>query len=342
MDEGRLASMKLLCFAHRGEAQAFLEHFNYLPTEHPAVYQDEQSYLVITGEGPIEALSFVSFVLGRYPSIVEVFNFGVAGSLGLAKLHEIYELRHGYLWNERRVEFKSFTLGLGNKDIVTTTERIFGNEKGQVLKPIADLVDREAWGIGMSCKNFNKPLRCFKYISDIVSESSVCELVKEKAHEASMALLERYLEVTKETQEKEEQTKINLSGFYFTKAMEIELINLLERLSIKYDRPKDFFLQELTIDKIREEIPHQKIRGKFLLQELKHKCDPEFYEVHKKISKLFSILKETGINITFDQNLESSELGIQFRADKESIMAKIQQLEKIPWQKFQETLEGKF
>jgi len=342
MDEGRLASMKLLCFAHRGEAQAFLEHFNYLPTEHPAVYQDEHSYLVLTGEGPNEALSFVSFVLGRYPTITEVLNFGVAGSLGFAKLHEIYELRHGYLWNEGRVEFKSFPLGLGEKDIVTSTQRMFGDKNGNALRPIADLVDREAWGIGMSCKNFNKPLRCFKYVSDIVSEENICELVKEKALDASMGLLEKYLQILNDVSGSKESANLNLSGFYFTRAMGIELSHLLERLSIKYQQPKEFFLQDLMLESIREKIPHQKTRGKFLLQELKKKCDPEFYEVHEKLALLFSPLKDRGINITYDQNLESFELGIQFRSTKESMREKIQELEKISWEYFQEALEGKY
>ncbi len=336
--EGRFQPMRLLTFAHRAEAQAFLHHFTHDLIDQRGLYRFDGAYLLIMGEGPIEASNQVSYVLGQFPEINEVFNFGVAGVLGDLELNQVVEARHGYLWNHTRPEFKSYPLGEGELDIVTSMERILSFEEAQKLLPMGVLVDREAWGVGLSCKMFRRPLKTFKYLSDKAGELGACELVKDKAKEASEILLETYLR--HDPKSKDLASGFSLEGFYFTTAMERERDQLLERLSLKYKKEKKELITQNLLSEIKEKTPQAKMRAKILIDHLRMMTDPECYEVQSKLINLFKPFEDKGIKISFDPQFEKEEIGIQFRTHSNLIPSQMELLQTLPWEKLRKILSG--
>jgi len=63
--------MKLLVFAHRGEAQAFFNHWNFSLVDFffTGLFKSHRYYLLITGEGPKDA-SEKSVSIGRIRAII--------------------------------------------------------------------------------------------------------------------------------------------------------------------------------------------------------------------------------------------------------------------------------
>ena len=63
-------SIRILTFAHRGEAQVFLkkESFRLMPEIQSDIYFNGNDYLVITGEGLYCSASKLSFLIGYIKS----------------------------------------------------------------------------------------------------------------------------------------------------------------------------------------------------------------------------------------------------------------------------------
>ncbi len=320
--------MQLLTFAHRPEAQAFFEAYPFKSTSTEGLYQSEFGWLLITGEGIHEAIASVASILGAYPAITEVINLGVAGGLTAeVELHHIYEIRTSYAFDEAPV-FKSFTLS-GVLDCVTSGKRIL-SESGRVpLLAMGTVVDRELWGICFAAKQLNKSVRSFKYISDNAGELTACEVVKDLALKASLALLETYQSLS----EKTAPSLFNLAGFYFTFSQEHLLKNYIQKLSIKWEISELEILQKMEIEHLRLEKISPKERTKKLLEKLKQGLDPWGSEFELKNQQRFQALQP--VSISSISHFQNPELKLSFTFhSKEELEMRLARISSFDWKDF--------
>ncbi|MFY7994162.1 MAG: hypothetical protein ACOVP4_12775 [Bacteriovoracaceae bacterium] len=329
--------MHLITFAHWPEARAFFDHFS--PTRHPKydwAYEFNGGMIIITGEGIHEALSKTVLSLGLYPQINEIYNFGVAGTLSDSlPLHDIKEVRTVYGFDSNPL-FKSFTLH-GDTDLVTSGERVLTQEALAPLKTMGKLVDRELWGVAFAAKEARLPLRSFKYISDKAGEIGACEMVKELADVASLKLLEIYLKITPQTS----LAQIQLEGLYFTFTQEKQLESLLQKLSSKFDKDKNVWLESPILKSLQTEKLLPKERTKRFLSFLSKELDPFTYSLHEKVEEVFSALTQEKIILTPMNQMETKELKVQFSFQtKEELIEKTQMLKNFDFEKYYSLWRG--
>jgi hypothetical protein len=181
----------LFVCAHYGEAQAFLEHSPFgVWVKETWGFESAEARLMITGEGLFPATAKTSWALGRF-AVKRVVNVGVVGALderlGLEEIHSIRTF-----FSEQ--DFKSFTSSdpKASMDLVSASQRIKNENEAKKLRPIAKVVDREAYGIALACNLFETPFYCFKWISDYPSQI-VCDDVKAMALKASNDLCDYWL-----------------------------------------------------------------------------------------------------------------------------------------------------
>lgn len=333
--------MHLITMAHLGEAQGLIEKFGLKRLENN-LFQNEQIFLLITGEGPFEAASQTSHFLGR-EKIESIINLGIAGSLHEnIKLGEIYPVRSVYLFQEQTPAYKSFS-GQGEFDCITSFERILKPEKAQTLKGLAQLVDREAWGVAYAAKNFGIPFKCFKLISDYAGTVGACEMVKEEAREWSFKLahfLEKMLEVKSQNNSSE---VIELPGFHFTFTTQQRLKNLITKLAIKKETTSDEILSSLSLSQWQELEVLPKERARLLLQSLEAELDPTKAIIEKEKEQWLKTFKQHGIYISTDPEWEKTEVTLSFQvksdAELKEMATKLMELSVSPYQKI---LEGQF
>ena len=156
--------MRLLVFAHRGEAQTFLKagKWDSIQAPYQGLYKSEHEYLLITGEGPQNATEKTAYALGSNQEIKEVINLGIAGALDKSlELDRIYQIRTCYAQQADSPLFKSYTTDEYKEyiDCITTHERIISETSADKLRPFAQVVDREAWAIASVASLLNKKLR---------------------------------------------------------------------------------------------------------------------------------------------------------------------------------------
>lgn len=327
--------MKLLTFAHRPEAQAFFDAYPVKSTPLEGLFQSDFGWILITGEGIYEAIARVSRVLGLGPEIKMVLNLGVAGSLdGHHEIGQIIEVRTSYGFDEKAL-FKSFTLS-GNVDCVTSGKRIFNDDLTVPLLAMGSIVDRELWGVCYAAKLAGISVRSFKYISDKVGSLGACEVVKEKAQEASLALLESF----KSVNEKNESTSFNLKGFYLTFSQEHQIKTLVHKLCIKWEMSESEVLAKVEAPTLGLEKILPKERTKKLIEALKKSLDPwgEEFESFQK-----NTLKElTHVAISSPTHFQTEELRVNFSfKSEEELGLRVDELKKINWGKFFESFQVK-
>jgi hypothetical protein len=329
--------MLLLTLAHRPEAQAFMDQLALRSVkEMEGVYQFDQGYLCITGEGPIESLGKISYILGRLPQISKVLNFGVAGSLQpeLA-LGQIYSVRTVYAYQNGPL-FKSFTLA-GMIDLVTSDRRILRESDRERVLGMGMMVDRELWGQAYATYQAKIALESYKYISDQAGSAQACEVVKEMALEASLALWEKFQQISL-IPKKVVNSEIDLSGLYFTQSQEDQFENLVKKIKIKH--PQDF-LEKLQIDHFRGLKLLPKDRSKRLLEHMKRLLDPWGYEQQQKLASIFSSLSCDEIMVSSPDIFESTKLKLQISfSDKQELEAKIEKIKNFQWHEFYRFFEG--
>ena len=173
--------VKLLIFAHRGEAQAFFNEWELLPVSFffTGLFKNKDHYLLITGEGPKEASEKTVAVLAAFKSeISEVINIGIAGSLNSKlRVGDCVWIRSSYAQNAKACEFKSYTTNNHNNiDCITAYSRITTSEDKKFLSSFADIVDRELWAIASASHLFKIELSALKLISDESDSVDICPL----------------------------------------------------------------------------------------------------------------------------------------------------------------------
>lgn len=321
----QISCMQLLTFAHRPEAQAFFDAFSFKSTATEGLYQSEFGWLLITGEGIHESIVSVASILGAHPEIREILNLGVAGSLRPSlKRHAIYEVRTAYAFDEVP-QYKSFPLS-GEVDCVTSGKRVLSPSQRAPLLAMGSVVDRELWGVCVAAKQHHKNVRSFKYISDEAGELGACEVVKDLAREASVALLERYLALVPQ----DHSSELKLAGFYFTVSQEHLLKNFLHKLAIKWELTPEEVLEKLNVESLSQQKLLPKERTKRLLDILKKSLDPWGSEFEAKMHELFQPLHP--ISVTSATHFQTPELKLSCRfQSKEELEQILSTLDRFDW-----------
>lgn len=340
---------KLLTFAHRGEAQAFLMQYDFKPVEFlfDGLFECSDLYLLITGEGPHNASEKTVSVLGRFfASIEQVYNIGIAGSLSpKLKKNNLVWVRSVFAHHAEKLEFKSFTSSREktHHDCMTAYVRVLSQEERLKFTQFAHIVDRELWAVASAAQLFKVPFYCLKIISDDMDSSGdICKFVKMEAMEFSQKLLREFQEELshgkKSVPEKKEALDLLEDlHFYFTTSQERKLISLLQNLEKKGTSQK-----KLDIETYRKLELSPKDRSRALIQYLNDELNPISKKIRMSLYKKLSPLSDASISASFDPDFESDWLQLSMKVQSSRDLEKIKNALKIfSYEEFKEVLNGK-
>lgn len=340
--------MKLLTFAHRGEAQAFLNKFKFNSVDFffDGLFKSDDLYLLITGEGPQIASEKTISVLTKFnDDIDEVYNIGVAGSLNPKCIrHELFWIRTAYAHHAERLEFKSFssTNTMAKNDCITAFSRVLDLEEKTKLSLFADIVDRELWAVASATQMFRKPFLALKIISDDFesSEFDICQIIKEEAPLFSEKLLAEFLNKTKMNSISNRVATNNIflddPDFYFTTSQARKLTSLIQSLSLlKVDASK------LNIQSIKELELLPKERTRILLVFLNDELNPMAKKIRSSLESALKSLNDASITTNFDNDFEQDWLGLTMKIQSSRDLEKIKNALKIfSYEDFKKVLNG--
>lgn len=331
--------MHLITAAHAGEAQSIIEFYG-LERKSPSLYTGATVSCLITGEGPFEASIRTSAALasGQYTSVI---NIGICGTLSSeCILGEIYPVRTSYLVIEGKPQYKSFPAETKGMDLITTFERILHPEKAEILKGVGQLVDREAWGVGLAAKEHGVPFRCFKLVSDEAGTLGACEIVREKAAEYSQKLTEFLLPLL--SSEQVDASSINLGPeFHFTFTTSKKLENLLSKISIRTEKTPEDILGELDLGSIKIIKVTPKERASIVLDKLEQKLDPFKGELKRRVEGWKTTEEKKGMKLTTDPSLDSALVRISIDVSSpDELQEKIKTLKELDLNSFYQIREG--
>ncbi len=350
--------MKLLVFAHRGEAQAFFNQWDFAPVEFhfAGLFKSKNYYLLITGEGPKDASEkTVAVIADLKEELDEVINIGIGGSLNpKLKIGDLAWIRSSYAQNAERCEFKSYTTTRhDNLDCITAYSRVSTIEEKKTLSSFADIVDRELWSVMSAAHLFDLPAFALKLISDEADSQDFCKLVKEEAPALSKKMLNAFLESEKKSeaikpasgiqpQATLEDQLLTHDKLYFTTSQARKLHTVLRGISIKKtlsDQEVFTLLQNLLEAEGAERTPKE--LSKILLNTLSEKLNPLNTKIKEKITQNLKPLIETGAQVSFDPELEQDYVQVSFQIrnakdQKRLILA----LEQFNYQKIKDIFRG--
>ena len=326
--------------AHLGEAQGIIDSFKLKKIEHH-LYQSESLLLLLTGEGPFEANSTTSFILGKN-RISKVINLGIAGSLKPElKVGDIHPVRTIYLVNDLKPAFKTFKGDDEGLDCVTSFERILDQEKAQKLRGMGHLVDREAWGVAFAAKTAGVPFRAYKLISDMAGTLGACELIREEAQSMSEKLAE-FLKTIISDEAEATQSDFKIEGFHFTFTTAHQFQNLLTKVSIKLEKSKEEILLTLPLQKLLALEIAPKERARKLISEMEHLLDPTRRVLLEKKEEWLKDFKDSGIDVLTDPQWEDPKVTLRFQVENdEELKEKLESLKKVSLTPFKNLMEGK-
>lgn len=351
--------VKLLIFAHRGEAQAFFNEWELLPVNFyfTGLFKNKDHYVLITGEGPKEASEKTVAVLSSFKSeITEVINIGIAGSLTpKLKVGDHVWVRSSYAQNADRCEFKSFTTkNHDNIDCITAYSRVTTPEEKKILSNFADIVDRELWSIASAGHLFRVDVSALKLISDESDSTDICQLVKDEAPALSKKLFTEYSNylvrqkaaapviLVAQKSNTIEDYILSHPKLYFTTSQTRKLTTLLRGLALKQilsdDEIKTFtnnLIESTADEKTSKEI------SKMLLNVLGEKLNPLNTQIKNKISEALAPLTDSGAQANFDPELEQDyiQLNFQIRSAKDQKKL-ILALQQFNYQKIKDIFSG--
>ena len=351
--------MKLLVFAHRGEAQAFFNEWNFLPIDFHfnGLFKNNKYFLLITGEGPKEASEKTVATLSCFKNeITEIINIGIAGSLGpQLKVGDTAWVRSSYAQNAERCEFKSFTSKFHTGiDCITAYSRITNQIDRKMLSAFADIVDREFWAIASAAHLFKIDALALKLISDDIESVDMCQLIKDEAPTLSKKLFTTYLQFEEKSEAQKPITQLIIKSdtlkdyllshpkFYFTISQSRKLAKILHGLELKQTTTQDE-IKTLALNIIDEHAAdkNSKELSKILLQELGVKLNPLNAAIKEKIHLALKPLTDAGADISFDPDLEQDYVNVSYQIKNSRDQKRlILSLEQFNYQKIKDIFAG--
>lgn len=350
---------KLLIFAHRKEAQAFFNEWEFLPVNFyfTGLFKNKDHYLLITGEGPKDASERTVAALSAFKAeIDEVINIGVAGSLNpKLKIGDHAWVRSSYAQNSKNCEFKSFTTkNHNNIDCITAHSRVTTPEEKRMLSSFADIVDRELWSIASAAHLFKLELSALKLISDESDSADFCQLVKNEAPTLSKKLFSEYQSYLKRQMDLAPLKLITSTPntildyilthpkFYFTTSQNRKVTTLLRGISLKKILNEEEIknLIQNLIDSTSDE-KSAKDLSKILINILGEKLNPLNTQIKTLIMKALAPLTNAGAQTHFDLELEQDyiQLTYQIRSTKDQKNLMLA-LEQFNYQKIENIFKG--
>lgn len=302
--------MRLILLAHRGEAQEFIKH---LPVKADpnfnGFYLGEDVSVLISGEGIYQVMTKLPYLFAKY-NIQSVVNFGIAGALDKElELKAIYPVQTCYAYNEKGPKFHSFTTQStqANLDCVTTEQRVLTDDYANLIRPFAQIVDRELWAIGACCQEYKVPFQSYKLISDYAGAATSCFDIKKMAQEYSEALYNEYLSLEDQNDEIEEQINFPLS---FSFSHKIQYKKLIQALTLREGKTVDEILTEVNFHEVQQMESRPKDQAKELIYRLDKKLNPLRVEINRKLHKEFSEFNKIGAKVKIDPKLETQKFVI--------------------------------
>lgn len=340
--------MRLLTFAHRGEAQTFVRLSTHKTLSGKlSYYQSDDLLFLITGEGVQSTTEQVSAMCGHfYGKITEIMNFGIAGSLSeTLQVGNIYPIRTSYGYAESRVQFKSFTSSSSSTiDCITSNNRILSDKDAHTLSCFAQVVDRELWAIASVAQLFNIPFSSYKLISDIAGDQTECFNIKHKAEEYSDKLYDYFAALETPISEEKNEADIELpKAFHVSVSQKRRIIQHLNALSVKEKKSFQELIAEIDTDQIIENEPITKRRTEHFIQALEAKLNPFEASFKHSLSVLVRPLEEIQCKVQFDKHFENDHFQISMRIEHEKHIEKLKQaLTELDYAKIKTLLNGEF
>lgn len=332
----------LLCFAHHGEAQAFLSHFDFKPMKFffDGLFESDSYFLLLTQEGEQNTTERVTSVISYlHPHIHRVYNIGIAGSLNLKlRIGEIHKIRTSYAFQDSEPKFRSFTLAEEKlPNCISSDRRVINKELAEKLSCFADVVDRELWAVASSCQLLKKPLSSIKLISDsplIQNSFEICEPVRENAQVFSAQLLQYFLSEQKSKPEEIQPAENPIFqdvSFHFTASMKHQYLELISRLE-----------SEPQLDEYRKLKVPAKIRTQKLLNEMRGQLNPLQKKIQEQTEDMKTQMNKKQIQIKFSEHFETDEVQFHFSAkDQNELETKIKSLSQFSFENIHNILTGK-
>jgi nucleoside phosphorylase len=187
--------MNLLVFAHRGEAQYFLNFDNYQSVDAKihGLFKNKKNYLLITGEG-FESIneSINLFLPSNSEQISKVINLGIAGALDKnLKLDSVHSIRNAFV-EDGEINLKSLDSN-AKLDCISARDRVLDSNYAKRLAKYAAIVDMELFAIAESCNKNNIPFISFKLISDYAGNKTDSKAIIKKSKMYSEKLYNYYI-----------------------------------------------------------------------------------------------------------------------------------------------------
>ncbi len=315
--------MKLLVFAHRGEAQAFLRKLDLKSFEQDFLYGNQDTLVLISGEGIQNTTETLAFTLAKYP-VKEIVNLGIAGALRGQEKNSIHSIRTVYHHHEEP-SFQSFTSSdvSASTDCLSYYKRVTQSLDKKQLSQFAGLVDRELWAIASVSKRFKVPWRSYKIVSDITEEQTDCQDIFEKAYEFSLKLFHHT-----HPQPQNLIEDLESQGFWitFSEAKKIE---------------KLFKLTQPDYSSIANSEMTGKQKTQKLIQLLEESVDPITFKVRKKIKKELKANNSSKTHYSVDNQLEETRVQVKsLLEDDRDVQDLIESLQKFPLKEIQSLMDG--
>ena len=306
--------MQCLVFAHRAEAQVFLEQRAFKPIkDFNHLYRDHECFLFITGEGFLETLCKITSLLTQFPQITSITNLGIAGALD-SKLQgrTTHSIRTIYGSLNQEFQFKSFSSinSQSQIDCISCDYRVNKAEQKNALSAYAQIVDRELWAIAYASTKKKIPWQSLKCISDQADDTYSCQSIKEKAEDYSRALYENWIELSQEKAISQDEIKAP-DSLYFTFSQQKRYESLIKKYQLKTNQTFSQINKEVSSLFLEESLP--KKRTKKLLEYLSIKVNPLHHKAKEKIEQSLGPLKKNHIQYKYDPQLESEQLEIKLQ-----------------------------
>lgn len=349
--------MKLLTFAHRNEAKAFFsnDQFKLVPGIVPECYQNNNTLLLITGEGTYNAISKTALLLGQKKfSIKHIINLGIVGGLNQSlKKFSIVDVRTIYCENGKDVEFKSFTTinSKADVDCISSSKRVFDATYSQKLACFADIVDRELWGVAFAAHSLNIPLSSHKIISDTPElDTNICEMVQENSLQYAEKLYQYYQQFygAKSTAITPAQVfdladYFSPQHFHFSSSMRLKILSILKKLIYKENTELSQYISQLDLAPfIQMKLP-AKNRSLKLIQALETKLSPFSAHITSLLQAETKLLEQNKIKIQYADQLENDQIKLTLDIfNLKTFLGQKNAINQLDFEKIQNILNGKF
>ena len=345
--------MKLLIFAHSGEAREFIKNLPALKARFDlcnGLYLSEEWGLLITGEGMDQVFLKLGRTFAQISDIKWAYNFGIAASLTseLPK-NRIISVRTVYRYLGGPMEFKSYTThdfqdGRAGLDCVSCFERIQDPKVAQKISPFGQMADRELWAIAALGHFHQIPFASFKLISDYAWESGSCEQIKTQSREYSCLLYQKFCDEILNKSLPQQMTpywdaQALFPDLHWTESQRRQFVALNKQWRVQYSERS---IQDLFTNDIKTLDIHQKKRTAIFLQKIKDELGPINAQLRKEIEQIIAQYSPAPIKVHYDPRLESTDLKVTMAISNEADLELCRYFScHFPLKEIQAKIEGK-